>query len=97
VSKTNPSKEMTEMSSTRTYLARMESIYRRVDGGQLTGRNSTSTDRTLDRNWRLLLAALENGGYEECDADERLAARWARIERRYRLGEGWIAKTEARS
>jgi hypothetical protein len=61
--------------------------YRRDRPMQLVGRNSAAGDQTLDANWRRLQAALEAGGFEELDADPRLAARYRRLERRHLLGE----------
>lgn len=64
-------------------LRNLESAYRRLDGGQLTGRNSDSSDRTRAmQHADLAQLARTDSVCELLDADEKLAARWNRLERR---------------
>lgn len=65
-------------------------IYYRRDKGLLTGRNSSSTDRTIDALVKhareLLRAELDDDQsplFAELDRRPKLAAKWDRLERRY--------------
>jgi hypothetical protein len=64
-------------------LRNTESQYRRMDSGELTGRNA---DGSADRlNWklnRLRELARTDEVCDALDADDKLAARWNRVERR---------------
>ena len=71
---------------TRRHLTALDGIYRRMDGGQNTGRNAAATDSAVDMHWRELAAALDDGGFEELDSRPRLAAKYARLERRRYVG-----------
>ena len=65
-------------------LRNLEGMYRRLDSGELTGRNSSSSDGTRDMRYAELetLAGLAVVA-AMLDADDRLAARWNRLERRH--------------
>ena len=71
---------------TQRLIDNLVASYRRLDSGQLQGRNSASSDATRAFNWRRLQDALTAGGYEELDANPRLADRYYRLERRHLLG-----------
>lgn len=67
----------------------LEAMYRRLDSGALTGRNSTSSDASREAKYRRLRDALLAELWDEAsplfamlDADEKLAERWNRLERR---------------
>jgi hypothetical protein len=66
-----------------------EAVYRRLDRGELTGRNADATEATLEGHYRALKSALDAELYVDdsplfalLESDERLAARWNRLERR---------------
>lgn len=80
------------MDDTRRHLAALDGTYRRMDSGQLTGRNSDATSLNLDRHWTQLQDALDAGGYEMLDANPRLAAKYARVERRHLLGREEVSR-----
>lgn len=73
-------------SATRRLVRNMLGTYRRLDTGESGGRNANATYSTLELNWARLRAALEAGGFEELDADPKLAARYATLERRHLVG-----------
>jgi hypothetical protein len=90
---------------TSRHLQALAGVYRRMDSGELTGRNAELTSSTLEHHWRELRAALEAGGFEYLDSHPRLAATWARVERRHLLGpenrggsrmDGPLARPEGR-
>lgn len=67
----------------RRELRNTESQYRRRDSGELTGRNATASDDSLD--WKLARLRELARTDEVCDAldaDAWLAERWNRVERR---------------
>lgn len=72
---------------TREHLRALDGIYRRIDRGENTGRNSDATARAIDYHWNALAAALDDGGFEELDVRAGLAAKYARIERRHYTGQ----------
>lgn len=64
-------------------LSNLEGAYRRFDSGQLTGRNDSGSHGTRHMNFaRLAELALTDSVCDALDADDKLAARWNRIERR---------------
>lgn len=71
---------------TRELVRAMTAMYRRVDTGANTGRNAGATFASLSAKWEKLQAELVAGGFEELDASPRLAASYARLERRHLLG-----------
>ena len=83
---------MNSIEQFRRHVSAAAGVYSRLDGGKLTGRNSTSTDDTLDwhvkRAKEILAAAAESDTdtlpeYLDSARGARLAARWNRIERRH--------------
>ena len=74
-------------SETRRLVESMTAMYRRLDSADSYGRNVTATFLALHAKWDRLQAALAAGGFEELDGDARLAARYARLERRHVLKE----------
>jgi len=65
-------------------LTNLEGSYRRLDSGQLTGRNSTASDDTREMNFQKLAAlARTDEVCDALDADEKLARKWNRMERRH--------------
>lgn len=70
-------------------LANLESAYRRLDSGQLTGRNSSSSDETRELHYRALRDMIAADAHTDdaplctyLDEHPKLAARWDRLERR---------------
>ncbi len=64
-------------------LRNTESQYRRMDSGTLTGRNANGSSDSLD--WklnRLRELSRTDEVLDALDADEKLAARWNKVERR---------------
>ena len=67
-----------------------ESVYRRLDRGELTGRNSDATDATIRGHVETCRALMKAELHDDdsplfawLDAHPKLAERWDRIERRY--------------
>lgn len=68
-------------------ISAMAAIYRRIDGGQLTGRNGNLTAGSLATKWATIQRLLDEcGGYEILDNDPKLAARFDKIEWRHLVG-----------
>lgn len=72
------------------HVTALAGVYRRMDRGELTGRNSDATERTIDGHYRdaaaLLKAELDDEAspiYAELERRPRLAAKWYALERRY--------------
>lgn len=70
-------------------LRNLEAMWRRLDSGQLTGRNSTSSDLTREMVYRELRDAVAADARTDdaplcsyLDANPRVADRFARVERR---------------
>jgi hypothetical protein len=70
-------------------LRNLESMYRRLDRGELTGRNSTSSDDTRRAKYERLRDAVAADALTEdaplcayLDGNEKLATRWSLMERR---------------
>ena len=70
---------------TRKSLTALAGMYYRLDTGQSGTRNHEATSRALDAHWNALRKALEDGGYEELDANPKLAAKYSKLERRHLL------------
>lgn len=77
---------MSSKTKTERLIETIEGFYYRIDNGQSGGRNASATDATLDWRWNQLREALEEGGFEELDGNDRLAAKYSKIERRRALG-----------
>jgi hypothetical protein len=70
-------------------LRNLEAMWRRLDRGELTGRNCESSDRTRENTYRALRDAIRADANTDAaplcawlDANPKIAARWDRIERR---------------
>lgn len=70
-------------------LRNLESAYRRLDRGELNGRNATGSDRTREMHYRELDAALQAELYLDdsplflmLDTEPATAWRWSVMERR---------------
>jgi hypothetical protein len=72
------------MTTTEKLTRNMLATYYRMDRGESSGRQSTLDN--LDWNWNRLKEALAAGGYEELDCNPKLAAKYAKLERRHLLG-----------
>lgn len=79
--------ERRAIAETRRLISSMRATYRRIDSGQLTGRNCVATDRGLAAKWHLLQKCLEAGGFEELDRSSRLDLSYRTLERRHLLAE----------
>jgi hypothetical protein len=69
----------------RDGLRNLEGAYRRLDTGQLTGRNSTASDDGREWAFRELAKLVHEHDEvtDALDANVKLAERWSRMERRH--------------
>lgn len=77
------STEPAQVTTFKRKLRNLESAFRRLDRGELTGRNADASDRTRWMQYEhLRTLAGSDAVADALDADSNLAARWSRMERR---------------